>query len=59
MSTLWKTETKPVVIKCMLEIEDKVIDILTRRPFLGPKKKHYKESEGKRKRKNKVWRMIL
>lgn len=37
-----KIETKPVVIKPMLEA--KVIDdALTRKPFIGPKKKHCKE----------------
>lgn len=60
MSNLWKTETKPLGIKCTLEVQDKFIDyILIRRPFVGTKKKHYKESEGNRKRENKVRRIIL
>lgn len=40
----------------MLDIEAKVVDdILTGRPFIGPKKKHFKESAKKKKRENKVW----
>lgn len=44
----------------MLEIEARVIDyILTKRPFIGPQKKHYKESAEKKKRENEVWRLKL
>lgn len=60
MPNIRKIETKPVVKKDMLEIEARVIDyLLTKRPFIGPQKKHYKESAEKKKRENEVWRLKL